>query len=335
MSPDSTFFPAILAAQGDMYAELGDADAARRAFERLAQLESTDQAVAYGLVKLAEASENTEAARLYRKAWTNFPRAEVSALVNERLGTLSAAAPTWQERSIRSEKLMWRGEYKSAIAESERALKGVGETKTTDACRVIYVRGRSYYKTNQLSSAIGAFNEVEKRCAGVSDQYGASSLYLKGQAQFRTRRYSDAVKTFQLIPEHFPKHSMAEDGLLHAGIAAIEAEETATAQSVWTRAIASYPDGDMTPEAAWRLAWSYYSSGKTSEALKVVDSLAEKPVTSDWEHIVGAMYWAARWRAYPAKSDPTKLNEDAAAVKEAVSRWHKLCETHPDPSTRS
>jgi soluble lytic murein transglycosylase len=327
---ESVYFSQLLLQRGAMLESMGATDRARETYRSIVGRDEQSSSVASALLRLAALTEGEERNGLYRRAWTEYPRDAVAADVVAGLQRESAPPPTWEQRSVRAEKLMALGEFRSAQAEADRALKGINDTKSEDACRVIYVRGRSMYKTNQLSNAIAAFDGAALRCKGVSAHYGASSAYLKGMAEFRTRRYTNAAASFQEIVANFPEHSMADDGLTKAGIAFVEADNLAGAQKVWSKAITDYPQGDTSAEAAWRLAWSHYQGGNTEKAIAVADKLAASPVVNDWIHVAGGHYWAARWRMYPNLANPQAKTADPLRQAEALKRWKALCELYPD-----
>ncbi|TNE87731.1 MAG: outer membrane protein assembly factor BamD [Deltaproteobacteria bacterium] len=268
-----------------------------------------------------------EAYPLYRRIWVEYPKSEHSQATWDELKSYGKS-PTWQEVGRRAEVLMGDGEYDAALAETEPVL-GQMEKGSLDACRIVFVRGRSNYKRNRLSASVAAFGDVVSQCAEVEEDYGAKALYIKGLAQFRRSNFTESAREMAAIPEHFPKSSYADDGYTHAGIALWEAEDKDGARAMWAKNLEAFPEGDTVPESTFRLAWSYYEDGDAEKARAIAQKLSKLPLGSDERHVTAGRYWAARWLAYPNVEAPTELNEDAAAVGMAVAEWKAFIEELP------
>ena len=307
-------------------------DARRKAWPLYeALVERTDPAPGNELALTALAHRHgpgsEEAYGYLRRIWWAYPRSDASRETAELLAAYKRK-PTWEEVGKRSEQLMWQGAYRDVVAATgARAEQATG--KTLDSCRFWYVRGRSYYKLNQLTNAIGAFGDVLARCAEDPDDYGPKSLYLKGMAQFRKGRHETAAATFQLIPEHYPLSSYADDGLTHGGIALQEAGDLPGAQATWRRGLERFPEGDTVPESTFRLAWTHYLAGDADTAKAVAAELARLPLDADATHVVAGRYWKARWELFPDVTAPTTPSEAPGARERAVAGWTELCEQHP------
>ena len=266
-----------------------------------------------------------------RRVWSGYPRSEASVRATKMLKTYAGRpgfGATWIDVGKRAERLMYRGDYLGAIAETDRRLSEAVGTGI-DTCRYRFVRGRSYYKKNQLSNAVKAFGDVGDRCVEAEGDYGPKSLYLKSTAQFRRRDYRGSAKSWQKIPDLYPSHSMADDGLTRGGIALMEAGDLEGAQALWRRALEAFPEGDTVPEATWRLAFSLYMDGDAEGAIEVAEALGELPLEGDAVHVQAGRYWAARWKAYPDVENPTVLVEDEEAVAAAIDAWRDLIEDLP------
>jgi soluble lytic murein transglycosylase len=163
----------------------------------------------------------------------------------------------------------------------------------------------------------------------VEGDYGPKSLYIKSSAQFRRKDFRGSAKSWQMLPDLYPDHSMADDGLTRGGIALMEAGDLAGAQALWRRALADFPAGDTVPEATWRLAFSLYVDGDPEQAIEVAEALGELPLSSDAVHVQAGRYWAARWKVYPDVDDPTQAVDDDEAIVAAISEWQALIEELP------
>jgi soluble lytic murein transglycosylase len=215
-------------------------------------------------------------------------------------------------------------------ARSEVAALSAPAGDTSDAaCMLLFTKGRTAYKKNQLGDAIAAFGDIGERCPEASDDWGARGLYLKGMAQFRRKQYADADRSFSAIPRLYPQSTLADDGWLHAGISLQEVGKLAEARARWTRSLEELPEGDMTPEATWRLAWSWYLDGDPAKATAIADRLGQLSLHGDRRHVESGRYWAARWRLYPDVAAPSRPTSNAADKAEAIARWVRLCEDLP------
>ncbi len=229
-------------------------------------------------------------------------------------------------KAHRAERLMYTGQYDRALEQSVN-LPGVFASGTEDDCRTRYVRGRSYYKRNKLSSSIEAFGDVGKRCAGVAGAYGHRALYLKGMAQFRKGQYASSAATYRQIPDLYADTSYADDGLTRSGIALFEDERLDEAIATWRLALERYPDGDTVPEATFRLAFTLYDAGRTDQAIAVARKLMALDPHLDPVHVIAGQYWSARWQLYPDVSAPSTPSE--AGRQAAVQGWRELVEAWP------
>ncbi len=92
--------------------------------------------------------------------------------------------------------------------------------------------------------------------------------------------------------------------------------------------MSAYPEGDMSGEGFWRLAWSYWLEDDTTKAIHWVDKASkELTLKNDPVHYRGAKYWAARWRLYPHRGEPEKL--ETKELEHAVDQLETLCREHP------
>jgi soluble lytic murein transglycosylase len=313
---------------GDLALADGDEDGARVYYERLIEAEDPSEATSDALIALASISEPDVAYPLLRRVWWGYPRSPQSIEAVRRIREVAPdRRPTWQEVGRRAERLMWRREYDAAIAETGRRVIELGDDATADACRFLYARGRSHYKKNQLSISIEAFSDIGKRCAGVSEEYGAKGLYLQGTASKRKGAHQTAAKYFAQIPQYYPDHSMADDGYTLAGEALAEAEQLVSARQMFDAALTNYPNGDTVGEATWRLAWSHYLDGDGAKAREVALRLGALQVDVDSVHVGAGRYWAARWAMYPDVNAPTVPVEESREL--AISEWASLCSDLP------
>ncbi|MEZ4319760.1 MAG: transglycosylase SLT domain-containing protein [Myxococcota bacterium] len=326
---DSAVYPRAAVLRAQTLKELERTAEANEVFEAIASRPDPAAGNALALLALAyHTGPGSDAAYPYlRRLWTHYPTAPEAAEASRLLGSYPAKAsykPTPDEWSLRAERWMAARDWGGAI-EAAGNVPATGDTLAV--CRALYVKGRSYYKKNELTNAIAAFQDAGTRCVEADEGYGAQSLYLIGTAQFRKRQFAESAATFRQIPALYPKHSMADDGHTHAGISLLEGEDLPGAQKEWRAALEHFPNGDTAAEATWRLAWSLYLEKKTDEARAIARRLGALDVSVDAEHVDAGRYWDARWALYPnvdAPSTPDPKGRDAA-----VAGWKALLEERP------
>ncbi len=261
-----------------------------------------------------------------RRLWVEYPGNPLSSEAAQALSSGYGTPPTWQQVTRRAERRMARNDFRGALVDTGRVRSQV-EGEGIDVCRFAYVRGRSFYRTGQLANAITAFGDHGARCVGEASHYGAPMLYLQGMAQFRRRAYPQAAETFVALAEHHPEDSLADDGLFHAGVALQLNDDLDGAYDHWARALRSFPEGDMVPEATWRAAFSHYLEGRPKEARELARALGTLSPSLDPVHVAAGRYWHARWSLYPDVDAPTV--PDPEGREAAIAGWRALCEESP------
>jgi soluble lytic murein transglycosylase len=266
-----------------------------------------------------------------RRLWAEYPRSESMTDAEPLLAALTGPAyrATWQEVGRRGEVLMERGEFSEASTLlAARRTEVAGDD--VHACRFVFALGRAQYKQNQLTNAITSFGDQGLRCTGEgAGPYGAKILYLKGTAQFRRNQYAASADTFLRLADLYRTDKLADDGLLHAGIALQEADRLDAAREVWLRGLEEFPTGDTVPEASFRVAFSYYLAGDPATARQVAGQLGALPLASDPVYVAAGRYWDARWALYPNVATPTVAVTDPAAREAAVAGWTRVCRDTP------
>jgi len=282
------------------------------------------------LVGLAERRGigSPEALPLLERFWAHYPTHELSERVAAHLRKYPSHEMSLASVSLRAEALMYARRYDTALALTS-GRQPAAEDRSATACRLLYVRGRSYYKKNQLSNAVSGFGDIGKRCTEVEIDYGPRGLYLTGTAQFRRKRYQASADAYRLLADAYGDHSMADDALTRGGISLQEAGKLGEARQWWEEGLDQHPDGDTVPEATWRLAFSLYLDRKPGEAIGIAERLGSLPEAGNATHVQAGRYWAARWLAYPDVDDPRRLTPDAEAREAAVEQLAALCRDTP------
>ncbi|MEN0066844.1 MAG: transglycosylase SLT domain-containing protein [Myxococcota bacterium] len=328
---ESTLYPRAAAAAAE---SLRGLDRTKEAIGRLEDTVSRPDPAdgnAEALLALAELKgvETDDGYTLLRRLWTYYPTTSASDLAKQHLSQHhKGRKPTLEEVGRRAERWMRSGEYDNALLVSE-PVKDKASAENADACRIRFVRGRSAYKRNRLSQSIQEFGDIGRQCADVSGAFGPSGLYLIGTAQFRRKEYQASADAYAQLVELYSGSTMADDALTRGGISLLEGGQVEAARALWERALTEFSDGDTVPEATLRLAFAKYDEGDTADAIRIAEKLAELPKSGNAVHIESGRYWAARWRYFPDRDNPTTPNSDEAARAEAIERWVTLCRDYP------
>lgn len=265
---------------------------------------------------------------LLRRLWTWYPNHAESREAERLLASSYATRlPTPAESIRRAERRQAASSWSDALSLTEGLTDKV-TPGTEDACRLAYVRGRSYYKQNSLTNALTAFGDAGRACAKVPGDYGDKILYLGGEALFRKGQYTLAADSYAAILALYPRSSMADDALTRGGIALEQLGNVEGARTLWRRALDERADGDTVPEATFKLAFSLYDAGHTDDARAVALKLSALPQGVDEVSVLGGRYWAARWLAYPDVKHPNVLGAPDA-VATAVREWTDLMRSAP------
>jgi len=264
-----------------------------------------------------------------RRLWAWYPGTQEDADGRVWLGDEHPGwKPTAEERLIRARRMAQRGGWNDVL-ELTHELAGQFEAPSPSWCEAHFLRGRAYYKKNELTNAVNAFGKAGERCAGVEGGLGHKTMYLVGYAQFRRGHYTSSAAAYTALANLYPNTTYADDGLTRAGIAWLEAGHQDRARRSWHQGLERFPEGDTVPEASFRLAQSYYQEGQTDQALEILDALGKLDPSADEVHVAGARYWAARMRAFPQSNRPTEVTSDEGALLRALNDWQRLCTEWP------
>ncbi|MBX2801204.1 MAG: transglycosylase SLT domain-containing protein [Myxococcales bacterium] len=326
---DELPFARAAIAISDAHRALDQPDRAWAIAEQVVSRPDPSPGNAPALLALAEhhGLESDAARPLLTRLWTYYPDTEEGEAATERLESM-AFTPEWQQLAARAEHLMWAERYDRALDETKPHREHASEA-SVDGCRLRYVRGRSFYKRNKLTAAVGELEGIGAQCAEVEGTYGPRGLYLMGTAEYRRKRFASSAKVYESLAETYTSHSMADDAWTRGGISLLEDDRASEAASWWERALSDHPDGDTVPEAALRLAFWRYDQGEPTKAVEIAERLAALPPEGNAHHVEAGRYWAARWRMYPDAKVPSLAVEEEEARKAAIAGWRSLCEDLP------
>lgn len=270
-----------------------------------------------------------EAYPLLRRVWAHHPGTDEARAAEAALGErYPGRKPTFAEALARAAARAEQGAWGEVLSVTEPFAARAAEA-SAEGCQLAYLRMRALYRRNELTAAADSLGDGGSRCVGLPGDEGAKLLYVAGEAWFRKGQFDAAAKAYAAIPTLHPSSTMADDGLVRAGIAHVEAGRPDEAVAAWQQALDRHPSGDTTPEAAFRLAFARYDAGRTADAIAVAERLGALDPTLDEVHVPAGRYWAARWRAWPDVRAPNARVDDPRRLAEAVVGLAALVRDRP------
>jgi soluble lytic murein transglycosylase-like protein len=259
-----------------------------------------------------------------RRLYRSYPGS-----AEDKAAAASMPPPSIEDLSFRGDRLQEMGSFASATALLAPRLAEVG-TKDAVACRYRYAYGRAQHKLSNITIAADVLGPLGAGCVGKDDDRGAKALYVAGKSLERKKEWGAAASMYAQIPQHYPAHSMADDGYALGGVAMQEAGDLAGARRLWAKGYDARPEGDLAAESAWRLAFGAFLDGDTPEAIRWADrASAELPLSASPTDVLAARYWGARWRAWPSITDTKKRTADPATLAAAIDGLARVATDAP------
>ena len=122
---------------------------------------------------------------------------------------------TQRDRAIRAESLMRDNLFVALTREYKKHISYGSANETM--CRIWYAYGRSLFKTNNVTASQKPLLKVAQDCKEIRKDLGAKAYYIAAKGLDRKKEYEGSAKLFASIPEHYPTHSMADDGYASHG----------------------------------------------------------------------------------------------------------------------
>lgn len=279
---------------------------------------------------LQSAPTNDQRFYILKQIFTKLPKTQLAIDTNRELKKMlrkKGYVITQKDRAVRAESLM-RDNLFVALTKEYKKHISYGSANET-ACRIWYAYGRSLFKVNKVTAAQKPLLLVATQCKGIRDDLGAKAYYIAAKGLDRKKNYEGSAALFASIPEHYPSHSMADDGYLLAGIGFQNIDKTEQALPMWSKQIDTFPTGDMIFEGYWRLAWGLYLSGNTSKAIEWSNRSYQEALKGDITHAMALRYWGARWKIFPDHNHPTTQTTDALSKEKGIVELLSICTTEP------
>lgn len=312
-------------ALADAWQKAGRTADARAALEALSSRPDPAPGGAAVLLALAQKAPDAAArSRLAHRLYRYYPTSDEATAAAPWLGDVTAEDLAWRGFTLQE-----AGRWDSAVDLLDDRLAAVPATDAV-GCLYRYSYGRAQHKRNNLTEAAAVLAPLGRACRGLDDDRGARALYLAGRSLERKKDWAGAAELYLAIPALYPTHSMADDGYTFGGIGRQEAGDLAGARAAWQKGFEAYPTGDMAGETAWRLAWATWLGGDTPSAVRWAERCRDEvPLANAPTEVLGCAYWAARWRAWPSRAEPSRRSADPAELAAAAEGLAALASAAP------
>lgn len=286
--PDSPLRGEVLQLLGGAHNALGDAAAARAAWQR-AGLEARDSETRAVLnLSIAESFErsgrDSEASPSYLAVWRDAPTSESAGPAAEALDRLEERSGrtlrTPLEFATRARAFYAARANQEALEAFDRALRGdLSRRARRDLQRE---RAFTLFRLRRYTEAAAAFAEIGD---------DADARFWRARSLARSGRVEQSIREFEKLAEgRF--NVLAARSLFLAGMLREEEEGRARSTASYVRVAAKAPTRGLREAARWRLGWYAYRSQRYREAVEHFATLL-KTIPDPLDRL-SARYWRAR-----------------------------------------
>lgn len=193
------------------------------------------------------------------------------------------------DRARRAQVWLEIGEPDKALAEASGVLSE-GKAPPQVLCKAATTAANAVAKNK--AAAADAWGKAIAVCA---DDALAVALYQGAKASNGAKRSQEALDRFAEVERKFPKHRLADDARFQSALIARDAGDDATYLARMSSLADDYPDGDMRPEALFRVALHHMTHGEWVSAKAPLDRIIElTPHDRHWMTAGRAAYFRAR-----------------------------------------
>ena len=262
-----------------------------------------------------------------KRAWTRAPRTQADADAKTFLDANEPGVAEPLRRGLadevaRAQALGRRHANKDicALLDSKQdALEALASTDADASCSGLFQLGRAWHKRREYSRSVPVLKKADARCPTENNDK-VKTVYLLAQGRARSGNVTGGINTFLRLPDEFPEHSYADDGLWQASRLALDEGRSEEARKHAERLVAEFDSGDMVGSTLWNLAWSSISANEPLDALPWLEQMASAdPLGPQRARGLKGRYWRAR----------LQLDEVPDAREEALSALETLAVEHP------
>jgi len=322
IAPDSIVGPDAEILVGDLLRGQGDATAIAAHYRDYLQRHPKGPFRSEARYDLAEALEKTEpqeAIKLYHQITIDDPLSSWTTKAQARLVALKVTDTyTAAEHIARGMELFDAMRNPESEAAFDAALADPRIT-AAEKCVAAYHRAQSRFKARDRKGAAPMFDAAAAACkaAGNTDLL-IKSYYQAGRSYAFIGQHETAIANYQAARQVDAKHSYADDAMLR------EAEEWASlndgkkVDEVLSALPKTFPTGDNTAEAMWRIGWRAWREQRYDDAIKWwQEQIRLVPHDDNYFAEGQPQYWLGR--AYAAKNQ----------LPQAIAQWQITIRTYP------
>lgn len=248
----------------------------------------------------------------------DHPRARAVADDVDLVG-LAALLPEIPARVERAEALLEAHDNDRALREA-RAWLEASSPSPPAACRLAFVAAKAARKARRYSDALNELERTRRLCDAADDaSRWLRAVLLESQVLRILSRPAAIRRNHDAAAARAPEHSFLDDLLFLQADALDGADRSRAAAAVHRELVEAYPDGDMAPRSAWRLARGLMD--RDPEAARTwlhrAADLTE-PGTRGHER---ALYWRAR---LDERAAPDEARDTYAALFRRVGYYGML-----------
>lgn len=245
----------------------------------------------------------SEAVLVARRAWTGSPRSQAGADADTFLDANEPQVPEALRRSLADDVARAVSLGRSHANDDIVALLDGKRTSLVDlaavdaptACAGLFQLGRAWHKNRDYESSVPVLVTADRVCPSGDDK--VKTVYLLAQGRARSGDPEGAITTFLRLPDEFPEHSYADDGLWQASRLALDEDRPEEARQHAERLVAEFAGGDMVGATLWNLAWSAVAADRPAEALPWLEQMASSdPRGPQRDQALKGRYWLAKLR---------------------------------------
>jgi soluble lytic murein transglycosylase len=229
-----------------------------------------------------------------RELWTDYPDAF--------LAPKQIDNPTLDEIDARFTVLHNRHANGEVLRQSAVLLRD--EPDQEMRCRLLYYRGAALRKLRQYFPAERTLSDArsacqlalggETRAKDKTEDALKRAWYLLVQVQTIARPFTIAEATGRAFAAAYPSDALTDDVLAHVAASAKKEGEDEASREWLARVVSDHPDGDVCPEASFRIAYHAYRDGAFEDAANGFAAMANGPCKSDAIQKARALYWQSR-----------------------------------------
>ena len=188
--------------------------------------------------------------------------------------------------------------FKEAEQAAQQSLAALAEPERGSSlgCELQFLTGKALSATRAYGKAGDSYESLLGQCK--DPELRARAQFMAGKAAASDGQHMLAVKRFAALEQDAPKNSLADDARLYGALSYLELGVEARFTELLRAMPDDYPEGDMVPEGAFRLALRRLDKQDYQGAARVL----ERVLTNKFSVTARAADFAGRERYFHARA---------------------------------